>query len=193
MDILIDVRTREEFIKGYVNGAINIPLYGLNLHLDFLKDKNVAIYCTTGRRAMLAGKKLREMGIDISVIPPEEVDEYEWTSRDMVCAANYVLVKPGLEEGFEAAVKELRKATDEISGFLGSTLLKVSGISCVGSGLTGDCEDFEVKPAKYLILTYWTSKEVHEESHAHPISIKAFIKLVKYLARMPYEKFYEIL
>ena len=48
-------------------------------------------------------------------------------------------------------------------------------------------------PKKYIILTYWTSKDVHERSHALPDFYDRYTKLPKYLVQMPYEEFYEIL
>jgi len=43
-EIIVDVRTREEFVKEHVKGAINIPLHDMEFYIDFLKDKNVVLY-----------------------------------------------------------------------------------------------------------------------------------------------------
>jgi rhodanese-related sulfurtransferase len=55
-ELIIDVRTREEYVKEHIKGALNIPLYDLDFYLDFLKDKNVTIYCDTRVRSKLAEK-----------------------------------------------------------------------------------------------------------------------------------------
>ena len=119
--------------------------------------------------------------------------KYEKEGKKIVCAVNYVEVKPYREEEFELAAKNLCRIAVDLKGFLGSKVLKVSGISCVGSGLTGNCKDIEFKPTKYLLITYWESKEAHEKSHQHPIFAEVFKELFEYLAKMPYEEFYEIL
>jgi len=41
--LIVDVRTREEFIKEHIKGAINIPLYDLEFYVEFLKNKRVYI------------------------------------------------------------------------------------------------------------------------------------------------------
>ncbi|RLF50281.1 MAG: hypothetical protein DRN11_04920 [Thermoplasmata archaeon] len=64
MKIVIDVRTREEFIKEHIKGAINIPWQDLDFYIDFLKDKEVMLYCDTGFRASIAKEKLVKYGID---------------------------------------------------------------------------------------------------------------------------------
>jgi len=50
-DLIIDVRTREEFIKEHVKGAINIPHYDVAYYADILKGKKLKVYCNTGGRA----------------------------------------------------------------------------------------------------------------------------------------------
>jgi len=40
-ELIVDVRTREEFAKEHVKGAINIPLHDLDFYIDFLKDKKI--------------------------------------------------------------------------------------------------------------------------------------------------------
>ena len=57
--IIIDVRTREEYVKDHIKGALNIPLHDLEFNHDFLKDKQVSIYCNSGVRAKIAKKWLK--------------------------------------------------------------------------------------------------------------------------------------
>ncbi len=61
--VVIDVRTAEEFAKGHVPGAINIPHDQIASRLaDVPKDKDVVLYCHSGRRAGLAATVLQDHG-----------------------------------------------------------------------------------------------------------------------------------
>lgn len=108
-------------------------------------------------------------------------------------AINYLSVKPGLEKEFEEKVKELCRVTYGKKGFLGSKIFRVSTISYGGSGLQGTYKDIDVKPTKYVMLTYWTSKKAHEEFHKEPDIVEGFMALMKYLSIMPYEEYGEII
>ncbi|NOZ50166.1 MAG: rhodanese-like domain-containing protein, partial [Chloroflexi bacterium] len=62
---LIDVRTPEEFAKGHIDGAINIPLRQLLHHLDQLPSSKTApilIYCHSQKRSTHAMLILHELG-----------------------------------------------------------------------------------------------------------------------------------
>ncbi len=62
--ILLDVRNVDEFVRGALPEAKNIPLPVLpvlaNEHLD--KDKKVLVYCQAGSRAMMAEQVLQQLG-----------------------------------------------------------------------------------------------------------------------------------
>ena len=191
--VIVDVRTREEFVKEHIKGAINIPLHDIDFYISFLRDKEILLYCDTGRRAEMAMRKLKEKGIDASIIDRKEINKYEKEKRSIICAVNFVSVRNGKEKEFEESVEELCRATDEMPGFLGSKLFRISGISAIGSGLPGELRNEEIKPTKYIILTYWESKELHDESHMSEIFRKAFEKMPALLSQMPYEEFYEVL
>jgi len=54
---LLDVRTAEEFAAGHVPGARNIPVAELEARIAELaaaRDRDLVVYCRTGRRAALA-------------------------------------------------------------------------------------------------------------------------------------------
>ena len=60
---VLDVRTPEEFAAGHVPGAVNIPHDQVAVRLmDVPKDKDVVIYCRSGRRAALAAEALAAKG-----------------------------------------------------------------------------------------------------------------------------------
>ena len=62
--VLIDVRTPAEVEKGKASpAAINIPLQEMPQRLsEFPKDKDLLIYCRSGKRSMAASKFLVENG-----------------------------------------------------------------------------------------------------------------------------------
>lgn len=63
--VLIDVRTPAEVAEGMVPGAINIPLQEIEQRLsEFPKDKDLLIYCRSGKRSMAASNFLIENGYD---------------------------------------------------------------------------------------------------------------------------------
>ena len=183
MSLIVDVRTREEYVMDHVKGALNIPLFDLEYYLDFLGGKGVSLYCSSGRRS----------GIDASVIPLEELAEYEREGKDMICALNYLSVKPGVEEEFEEMVEGLCRITVEMPGFLGSKIFSASTVSYGGTGLRGEYQDIEIKPTKYIMLTYWTSKEAHEGFHEKQVIQDGFMEMMKYISVMPFEEYGEII
>ena len=63
--ILIDVRSRQEFLEGHLNGSINIPLYELEQCCESkLMDRNSIIitYCQCGTRSKKAITLLKKHG-----------------------------------------------------------------------------------------------------------------------------------
>lgn len=63
--VLIDVRSEEEFAAGHIPGAVNIPFDELPGRLDELggaQEREVIVYCRTGRRAGIAELALEEAG-----------------------------------------------------------------------------------------------------------------------------------
>jgi len=63
--VVLDVRTPAEFAAGHVPGARNVShdLLAEKLgELSSLKDKQVVLYCRSGRRTALAEQTLREAG-----------------------------------------------------------------------------------------------------------------------------------
>lgn len=63
--VILDVRTADEFAKGHIPNAINIShdeLKSRLLELNTAKDKQIVIYCRSGRRAEVARELLNEQG-----------------------------------------------------------------------------------------------------------------------------------
>jgi rhodanese-related sulfurtransferase len=60
---VLDVRTPEEFVTGHVPGAVNIPYDQVAARLaEVPKDKEVVLYCRSGRRAGMAAEVLAANG-----------------------------------------------------------------------------------------------------------------------------------
>jgi thioredoxin len=63
--VVVDVRTPEEYTKGHVRGALNINWNdpGFKKRVSLLdKNKHLYVYCLSGGRSAKAAKKLRGMG-----------------------------------------------------------------------------------------------------------------------------------
>jgi rhodanese-related sulfurtransferase len=63
--VVLDVRTPDEFAAGHVPGARNVSHDQLAARLgelDALRDKDVVLYCRSGRRTALAEDVLRKAG-----------------------------------------------------------------------------------------------------------------------------------
>jgi len=59
--VVIDLRTKREYAKGYIPGAINLPHRDIikgKLSLDAYKDKKVVFYCHTGVRVGIVNQYL---------------------------------------------------------------------------------------------------------------------------------------
>jgi rhodanese-related sulfurtransferase len=78
--VILDVRTPEEFVQGHVPGAINIPHDKLADRIAELmgeKNKDVVLYCRSGRRAVLAADTLKANGF--TKLLHLEGDMQQWT------------------------------------------------------------------------------------------------------------------
>ncbi len=63
--LLVDVRSRFEYVKGHIPGAINIPLRELAENVDRIPRKgNVVLYCTSGYRTGIGVMSLHTLGYD---------------------------------------------------------------------------------------------------------------------------------
>lgn len=64
--ILLDVRSKQEFEEGHLEGSINIPLYEIDKELKKLPNKEsmILIYCASGHRSKQAKEKLENLGYE---------------------------------------------------------------------------------------------------------------------------------
>ena len=62
-DLLIDVRTREEYLNGKIENSINIPVDEIRSRLtEIPKEKRIYIYCEAGLRGYLVQRILTQNG-----------------------------------------------------------------------------------------------------------------------------------
>lgn len=77
---VLDVRTPEEFAAGHVPGAVNIPHDQVASRLaEVPKDKDVVVYCRSGRRSGLAIDVLEASGY--SRVQQLEGDMNAWLEK----------------------------------------------------------------------------------------------------------------
>ena len=65
--VILDVRSPEEYAEGHIPGAINIPYDQIAASLDWLesfREREIVVYCRTGRRAEIAEEALSEAGFE---------------------------------------------------------------------------------------------------------------------------------
>ena len=80
--VVVDVRTPEEFVTSHVPGAINIPHDQIGRRLAELpKDKDLVLYCRTGRRVAIAAGELTAKGY--TRLQHLEGDMAAWLARGL--------------------------------------------------------------------------------------------------------------
>ena len=66
---VLDVRTEDEFGRGAINGAINLPLCTLRQNAQSLDpERKYVVYCQSGSRAAAAAFLLAQRGFDVHVL-----------------------------------------------------------------------------------------------------------------------------
>ena len=62
--LLVDVRTPAEYARGHLEGAINIPYDQIGARAGELgdKDREIVLYCRSGRRSGIAKQTLEKQG-----------------------------------------------------------------------------------------------------------------------------------
>ncbi len=63
--IILDVREQDEFDAGHISGAILIPYTEIENKAEEMlpdKDKQILVYCRSGRRSKIAAESLAKLG-----------------------------------------------------------------------------------------------------------------------------------
>lgn len=61
-DVVLDVRTHNEFRAAHVQGAVHIPLYELKDRVGEIPEGTVWVHCGSGYRAAAAASVLEQAG-----------------------------------------------------------------------------------------------------------------------------------
>jgi rhodanese-related sulfurtransferase len=63
---IVDLRSADDYAKGYVKGAVNVPLANLaDAMKSFPKDKTIVVYCYSGQTAAMATVPLKAEGFKL--------------------------------------------------------------------------------------------------------------------------------
>jgi rhodanese-related sulfurtransferase len=66
--VILDVRTEDEFMAGFITGAVNIDIHQGQGFLDEIekldKSKNYLVYCRSGARSASACALMHQRGIE---------------------------------------------------------------------------------------------------------------------------------
>ncbi|SEA92525.1 Rhodanese-related sulfurtransferase [Pseudobutyrivibrio sp. ACV-2] len=62
--VLLDVRSKEEYLGGHIPGSKNVPVENIEKVVDVIADKNtpVFVYCLRGSRSASAVSAMEKMG-----------------------------------------------------------------------------------------------------------------------------------
>lgn len=61
--VVLDVRTREEFAQGHIEGAVNTPLDEIERAVSLYGDKHLYVHCASGARSKQAVAQLEAAGL----------------------------------------------------------------------------------------------------------------------------------
>lgn len=86
--LLLDVRSPEEYREGHVPGAVNISHDQLEARVAEIgshKNKDVVLYCRSGRRASIAAEILQSAGF--SKLQHLDGDMFDWQGNSKLPVA----------------------------------------------------------------------------------------------------------
>ena len=61
--IILDVRTSEEYARGHIEGAVNIPLNEIERAAQLYGNKHLYVHCASGARSKRAVAQLQALGV----------------------------------------------------------------------------------------------------------------------------------
>ena len=125
--LVIDLRSAEDYAKGHVKGAVNIPLAQLPQNLDKLPmDKTLMLYCYTGQTTSLAMVPLKQYGYKVVSISRgfPSVEKAGFAVDTTAVAFAPVAAKAPADAKVAAAQEGLKEALDAlIKQFAAKTLI----------------------------------------------------------------------
>ena len=125
--LVIDLRTAEDYGKGHIKGAVNIPLTQLPQNLDKLPmDKTLMLYCYTGQTTSLAMVPLKQYGYKVVSISRgfPTVEKAGFAIDTTAVAFTPVAAKATADAKVAAAQEGLKETLDAlIKQFAAKTLI----------------------------------------------------------------------
>lgn len=62
--VIIDVRSRDEYQAGHIEGAVCVPLDEISKGARVYRGKHIYAYCASGARSRMAVSQLRSLGVE---------------------------------------------------------------------------------------------------------------------------------
>lgn len=66
--LIVDLRSREEYVRGHIRGAINVPDGEFGTELLEHQNDTIVLYCTRGALSMAVARELDELGFDVKSV-----------------------------------------------------------------------------------------------------------------------------
>jgi len=149
---IVDVRSREEYLKEHIPNAINIPYWDMGYYVDFIKElrfcKKVILYCNRGLISSYARKFLKEKGIESEVLTGGLIS---WVNKNLPTVKGNIV-----------AVDEIYKVPMDSRGEFKKFILNLYLKVVVAKGLV----NFRVLKhgdGEYHLMYYWKTVENYRE------------------------------
>jgi len=166
---IVDVRSREEYLKKHIPNAINIPYWDMEYYVDFIKElrlhKKVILYCNRGLISGYARKFLKEKGMETEVLTGGLIS---WVNKNLPTVKGTIVA---VDEIYEIPTDR----RGEFEKFILNLYLKV----VVAKGLV----NFRVlkhEDREYHLVYYWKSIENYREFRS---SLKDLELATKYVPK----------
>ncbi len=112
--ILLDVRTRNEYVQGHIDGSTLVPLDQLHVSLKQLSEAEtpVVVICHSGSRASTAASALRRAGKQDVHVLAGGVSYWASQRRRLISGAKDIPLRDALKKAKKAAAAS---APDKVS------------------------------------------------------------------------------
>lgn len=149
---LLDIRTPTEFQLGSIEGAVNIPLDALRLHLDEIpRNKKIIVFCGVGLRAHVACRILMQSGFDEVYNLSGGLKTFETASQKQsnedIFANDYIGHDDHIYQGRKGESGEKPIDTDKLK------IVDACGLQCPGPVLKLKQSIDEIEPGEALRIT----------------------------------------
>ena len=139
--VLLDVREKDEFREGHLDGAVSLPRGFLEMQIeDKVRDrsKSIIAYCAGGVRSLIAARTLREMGYE--AVTSMAGGFNGWKNAGLPFTQNHTL-------STEQLTRYARHFTLPEVGEKGQGKLLDAKVLCVGAGGLGSPTAFYLAAA----------------------------------------------